>query len=419
MICSEYGVRESQCVVRNRYACPRNAPIQGIIVSCLIERADDYYNYLRTQLPRRGQMVFTTRQRSVHYVVTNQGAIDQIVSPECVAYGRDPTTAITHDSLRSFNEGWLYVALEGQGDANAQARALGRLLCCLARTFNIPLSNILTLAAIDTRYPLVCETLPSEALSLMQRCLNGEEGEPIPSPEPSCCASLRNDIALLLDRINNLEDRIEQLEARSDPMPLINALQAQINALQSQLGALETQQNSIQNWVTTIATRLARLEACYSKLPECMEQRPCGDAHYVIGACKQYVPNVPQVVDFETRVYDPDNIVTTGPAWCAQIGDGGVARTYRVQGSVTIEPQRWCVGKYVQLILEPCNAPPIVVASYVVPSGGFAPPVVLTFDQIVPVPAGVNCCARVRIESNDVTNPFFRVCQGEIRLTRV
>lgn len=413
MLCEYLGVRRNNCTHRTRYFCPpadERAPVAGVTLSCSGTRDAGTIEaeYSRSFDP--GAPCYDLPQ-SVHYLVRRTGSIDELVPWTCYAY-----------AACSPQNQYLHVLLEGNEPFPAvQIRAAARLACCIARAFSLvspdnPV-NIVPLFNLDPVKDCLTN-VPPEFWTAFNACLLGEDLV-MSSPELACCDEIRAALNALTPRIESLETQVADLLARPDLTPRVEFLENAVSTLGSQVGLLSTQLAALQTYVYDLGGRLVRIEECFRRLPQCTETLPCGQAEYAIRSCQQFPPNVSNIINFDRRIEDPDNIVSTGPLWCAQIGDGtNPARTYRVQGCITIAQRRWCVGKQVMLTLEDCTGNQITVASWVSPANGPQPPLTLCFDQTIPVPASTLCCARIRFNTNDVTEPFAQICSGDIRLTR-
>lgn len=413
MLCEQLGVRENRCVHRSRYQCPpidERVPVSGITLSCSGSRDASVIEseYSRGFDPSAPCYDLPT---SAHYLVRRNGSMDQLVPWTCYAFA-----ACTPQNQ------YLHILMEGNAPFPAvQIKAAARLACCIARAFSlVPESgpvNIVTLFSLDGAKDCLT-SIPPEFWTAFNACLLGEDVI-LTQPELACCDEIRAALSALTPRIETLEAQVADLLARPDLTPRVEFLENAVSVLGTQIGTLTTQLTALQTYVYELGGRLVRIEECFSKLPQCTETLPCGQAEYAIRSCQQFPPNVANIINFDRKIEDPDNIVSTGPLWCAQLGDGtNPARTYRIQGCVTIGQRRWCVGKQVTLTLEDCSGNQIVVANWVSPANGMQPPITLCFDQTIPVPASTLCCARIRFYTNDVTDPFSEICTGDIRLTR-
>jgi hypothetical protein len=414
MLCEHLGIVENNCVHRSRYNCPpvnERVPITGITLSCSgNRRAVDVEQGYNQPLPN--PVPCNDLPNSVHYLVRSNGNVDQLVPWTCYTYaGCAPL------------DNYLHILLEGDSPTSAQLKAAARLACCLARAFNlIPETpgdpvNIVTLYSLDATKDCLT-AIPPAFWTAFNACLLGEDVI-LTQPELACCDEVRANLLALTNLVNSLENRITALEARPDLEPRVVFLENAVTVLGTQVGTLTTQITSLQNLVYELGARIVKLEECFKKLPQCNETLPCGQAEYAITNCQQFPPNVANIINFNRKIEDPDNIVTTGPLWCAQVGDGfNPARTYRVQGCVTVSQRRWCVGKQIIIYLEDCAGNQIQVANWISPANGPQPPITMCFDQVVPVPPSTLCCVRIRYWTNDVTDPFSEICTGDIRLTR-
>jgi hypothetical protein len=77
------------------------------------------------------------------------------------------------------------------------------------------------------------------------------------------------------------------------------------------------------------------------------------------------------------------------------------------------------LAKKVIVYLEDCVGNQLTVANWVSPSNGPQSPITLCWDTTIVVPAATVCCARIRVWTDDVTEQFFQICSGDIRINRV
>ena len=414
MLCEQYGVRRDDCVHRGRYVCPpegERVAITGITLSCSGSRSASDIRSEYQSAPS-GSHLCGPLPASVHYLVDRRSNIFQLVPHNCYA---QPTCT------PSLGNPYLHILLEGDAPFDRyQLKAAARLACCLVREFGLATTsaiNIIPLFDLDSSKDCL-DAIPADFWTFLNACLLGED-RLYSEPEVVCCTELRAEVADLRSEIEALEDRIEALEARPDLTPRVEFLETAITTIGAQIGSITTQLTALQNYVYGLAGRIVKLEECFKKLPQCFETQPCGEAEYEISRCTDYPPIITQVINFDRKITDPDNIVSTGPLWCANLNDGfGPSRTYRVQGCVTIAARRWCVGKNVTISLKDCDGNVITVATWVAPSDGPQPAFTLCWDQVVPVPAATICCVRMQFFTNDVTEPFTQLCSGQIRLTR-
>ena len=415
MLCEQYGVRRNECVHRTRYFCPSEServPIRGILIACSGDRtANDVLEIYKQPFTPPGDCY--DLPNSVHYLVYKDGAIDELVPYNCYAYA----TCNRFDSYQ-----FLTVLLEGKPPFNVyQIRAAARLACCLARNFDLLSRDPLEIQPIfDYDVNKTClQQLPADFWIYFNACVNREDVVDAP-PELACCNELRERLNDLTPRLAALEARVAALEARPDLTPRVEYLENALIVLSTQVANLNSQYESLRDLVYSIGARLTRIEECFNKLPQCKEQECCGRAEYVLRDCRQYVPLIANVVDFDRKIEDTDNIVTTGPLWCANIGDGfNNVKNYRVQGCLTISQRKWCIGKKVYVYLEDCVGNQLTVATWVSPSNGPQSPITLCWDTTIVVPAATVCCARIRIWTDDVTEQFVQICSGDIRISRV
>jgi hypothetical protein len=409
MACEQLGIEQNHCIHRSRFSCypapDAPAPV-GIVLAMTGERsAQDVIDAWGAPSGDPCAPI----PLSADYLVRVNGGLDQLLPDNCVS---SPTCSPTSNR-------YIVVVLEGQPQfAREQLKVAARLICCLARHYNLldatntPLLD--AIGAIDPTKPLF--DIPPLLWAYINSCMSGDVVSE--ESQPSCCIALGEALARANQRIDELIDRVRVLEQRPDVSQQVEILRGLIASLEQRVCAYEAQLQNLINTTGLIQARLTKLECCYEKLPQCQERAPACDIHYRIGLPQRLVPTLQNVVNFDVKITDDDPPrVITGPLWQAAISLAGEpARTWYVSGEITIAARRWCANKGVRVYLQQCDGSHLLVTQYIASADGPQPPITLSFNSFAVSTSGTPCFVRLIVVSDDTTEPFFVIDGGYIRI---
>lgn len=418
MDCNGVRINESGCI-RGRQTAGRGAfakPV-GFAIHSLGMTLDQYRDKLSRKFTPH---IKTNYPKSVNYVITRNGFAELIVPVGNTPAAFDQVNQLTYPlyppNAQNPNEPFIHIAFEDELPTSIETSAAASLICCLSRSLGIQLQQDQVFPAyfIDaSRRP---ETVSTAMVASAIACITSNGNRAL---FEECCDNASNalqGVTQLNTALAALTQRVVALEAIPNPTAAIAQLQADIAAIQTNASSLQMQVSQWQSAFSSIGNRIAALEACMMKLPECAAVVPCGEFLYTVSQCQNLIPSVPVTLDFDRKVSDADLLVTTGPMWSANIVNNTANPVqYTLSGSIQIESSQWCVDKYARLLLQTCDGSVVEVARYTAPSNGDQPSQTLTWTYPVTIVGGSTCQTRLRFETNDVTTPFKSVCVGAIQ----
>lgn len=333
----------------------------AIVLVALEHNTEQYATMVNTPIAR---WYPTTYPKSVHYVVSANGAVTRYVGDQDTAWGIDelhnpawPGVQAATDPAAQF----LFVGLEWGGLlTNSSKAALARLICCLATEHHLVMDETTIIVArdLDDRIDTLW-SVPDNLIALaISECLGGMATHDL----VRCCEDNTAAIEALDGRVTDLEGQLEALTDTGGPLDDLNdrvlALELAVASLTGRVLALEGQQAGI-------AGQFAALGDIVNAHQVCIDRVCPPPSHYE--AIEYYATNAgftalaPNWLNLQIKVSDTvPASVTVGPAWVASVSAPG---TYTIQARVRFAVGNWCVGKQAWLDLV-VNGAPIRLATY-------------------------------------------------------
>jgi hypothetical protein len=391
--------------------------ITAIVLRNLGMSSEQYLNWIATNIQ---EDYHTQNPKSVHYIVSQNGASYNVVSPQDTAWGMDQFNGPQYPLWASDcgNSQFIYVGLENAATlSNAQYGTLVNLLCCVALEHNIAVDALHIITEQDLSSELTGITiLPSLLLADVLVCRNNGGVPPLPNigdledrieELEECCELVKDAVVLIQTSIDGLPQRVTDLESR------VNELEALEGDSQNRIGALEGIVNGFTSQIQALMNIIQQHQICIDRV--CPPLNNCLPITYTLEPRQQMLltPNVPVWINFPNKVEDTvTDSVLTGPLWTANLT---CECNYAITVTIGLEPSEWCDGKRVWLDVVACGNTYRV--QEIVPGEGNQT-VMLTGTIPLSVPPVCND-VHVMVGTNDITTPFKTIRYGNINIACV
>jgi hypothetical protein len=394
--------------------------IRGIVLIDLTLSAEQYLLTTQCGVERDFPLGYP---KSVHYVVTANGAVQNLVNVQNTAWGLDeyynvnvPTIPTTQDPSTP----WVFLGLEntdggGCNISTDQLDSLVDLICCICREFNLAPTDETILTAYDLNSHLDTLTfLPITLIGLVQSCMENAGSSPtltngqlqqILDNLQACCDTHTSSIQELFVRLMAVEQTLP-------------ALSASVASLTNRVTSLEADWALYLPMIGGLSAQLQSLQALYLNMKACTDAMcpatttGVASIHYTIpaGMGQTITPNVPVWINFPTKISDTiPNSVLPGPLWSANLTESCI---HQIDVIVRLDSSSWCAGKKARLILVACGST-VVLNEQILPGGGST--VTLFGSTVVTVPPACPD-VHVMVWTDDITTPAKVVSSGDIQI---
>lgn len=337
---------------------------------------EEYDNQLRTPLSKTAFESTYTNPLSVHFSVTETGAI-QYHELHLATYGLDCIDLrhwpdLTHIQPLDANGPFIHIAWFGE---DLLSRHLVNLLCCLALEYGI-IFPILAGSDLQSNRPYL--QIPQQLKTCVEDCVaSGGVAPPNPiiiddrlTALEQCCLEVKTKLLYVDQRLYHLEEASAAHEQRIDNLE--TSMQSVIEQLIALPGILE-------------AIRILQ-EQVAGILIRCCPQTNPGDGcfHYQLVAGQEMMttPNQPIWLNLPKKITDQTPpIVIPGPLWKAKLLG---SCNWVLEAMVRFRVADWCAGTKARLFLVYCGQK-YLLDELAIPAEGFQS---VTLEFTIPIPSG-------------------------------
>lgn len=359
----------------------------------------------------------TSYPKSVHYLITEEGSIIELVSPVDSAVGLDklsnPTWPLTVSQITGdVNDPFIYIGISGSVPTTFQQQVLSSLVCCLSVDYNIPVDPLHIITALvldDTRD--VLEFVPPNVIPLASACRANGGLSPLPNII-ECCAqvdTLSNDIAGIQAQIALLLPLLAQFAQLTS---LVQSLQQQLDALIIRFNQTISDLPALRDEVSSLISMVGSHQDCIDKLCGCKEN--VTPIHYQVTSPANYqtiTPNVNVIVNAKEKVSDTDPLsVITGPLWTATLS---IERTWTIEVLARFEISDWCINKQAWLNVTINGVTSRLVTWTASQNGTLIAQMSGVYVLAVPPQANI----QFSVGTNDVTTPNKVLTYFDVRMS--